>query len=380
MLPPTPEPSPAEPRTPELFSPEHFSGARERIAPLVRATPLLEAPELARRLGRPVWLKLENLQVTGSFKARGAASFLTAPGHAEAARDRGVVTCSSGNHGRAVAYMAARLGVRADVFVPEWVDPVKLAAIRATGARAHLAGASYDEAEAAAQQHAADCGARFVSPFDDPEVIAGQGTLALELLEELAPPFDVALALSGGGLAGGVAAALAARQIDARTVAVSAQQADVMLRSLEHGHPIEVKEEPTLAGALAGGIGLDNRHTFNLVKAHVHTHVRVTEDQIARAMVHAATRLHLRVEGGGAVALAAALHEAHPLTVGAGSSRSVSSESASSPGTRSLVIVLSGGNVDGAVLAQLLEEHQLRARRGDEEDAPQRTRVTTTRA
>jgi len=160
-----------------------FNAAREAAARVARVTPLVEVPSLSAALGRPVHAKLESLQVTGSFKVRGAAARLAALTPEE--RTRGVVACSSGNHGRAVAYVAGRLGIPATVCVPDWVDPVKLEGIRADGAEAVLAGPTYDEAEAHAQALAARTARPFVSAFDDPWVIAGQGTLALEVLDAL---------------------------------------------------------------------------------------------------------------------------------------------------------------------------------------------------
>lgn len=318
-----------------------LADARRRVRRLVPPTPLLPHASLAECLGRPVWLKLENLQVTGSFKVRGAAAFLLGLG-AEP-RTRGVVTCSSGNHGRAVAWVAGELGIPAVVCLPRWVDPVKLAAVEAAGARAVLAGDSYDEAEGVALEMAAEQGLTFVPPFDHPEVAAGQGSVATEILAVLDPPFEVAIPLSGGGLVAGMAAALRQSAGPAVTVtAVSAARADVMLRSLEAGRPVEVPEEETLAGALAGGIGLDNRITFRMVRALVDRHLRVDEAAITRAMTWAATRLHAVVEGGGAVALAAALDGA----LG----------DAAAPTDSPLVLVLSGGNVDPALLARLVED------------------------
>ncbi|HIL90504.1 MAG TPA: pyridoxal-phosphate dependent enzyme, partial [Gemmatimonadetes bacterium] len=159
---------------------EGVTNAVERIA---RRTPLLQDPELSRRIGRPVWLKAECLQVTGSFKVRGAAARLSALSDQE--RTRGVVSCSSGNHGRAVAYVAQKLGIPASICVPEWVDPVKLEGIKRGGAEAVLVGSTFDEAESHALELSERTGRTYISAYDDPWVIAGQGTIALEILEQL---------------------------------------------------------------------------------------------------------------------------------------------------------------------------------------------------
>lgn len=283
-----------------------FEAAREAVAAVARRTPLIEAPELSELSGRQVLLKLESLQVTGSFKVRGAAARLAALGPGE--RRAGVVACSSGNHGRAVAHVAAHLGIPAAVCVPEWVDPVKLEGIRARGAEAVLAGATFDEAEAHALELARRSGRVYVSAYDDLRVIAGQGTLALEVLEDLPDaPAAVLAPLSGGGLIAGIAAALRSRLGDAAppAVGVTARRARVMLASLEAGHPVELPEEETVASALSGGIGLDNRYSFAMVRDLVAGHVEVSEEEIRDAMAWACGALRLVVEGGGAVTLAA---------------------------------------------------------------------------
>jgi len=318
-----------------------FEAASTAVRGAVLRTPLIEAPTLSEIVERTVLLKLESLQITGSFKTRGAVARLAALGPEE--RRAGVVACSSGNHGRAVAWAARRLGVPATVCVPEWVDPVKLAGIRAQGAEALLTGATYDEAEAYALELARSTGRTWVSAYDDPWVIAGQGTVALETLDALAiPPAAVLAPLSGGGLIGGIAAALRWRLgADAPpAVAVSAQRARVMLASLEAGRPVELEEEDTVASALSGGIGLENRCSFPLVRGLVREHVVVPEEDIRAAMAWACTALHLVVEGGGAVGLAALRSGLWRPDPGR-------------PGP--VVVVVSGGNVAPTVLADVLE-------------------------
>ncbi len=313
-----------------------LEAALRAVRTVVGPSPLLRAPDLDELAGRPVWLKLESLQETGSFKVRGAAAHLSAL--TPELRARGVVTCSSGNHGRAVAFVAERLGIPATVCVPSWVDPVKLAAIRHHGAEALLVGDSYDEAEAHALEVARERGLTFVPPFDDEHIAAGQGTVALEILEALPDVGEVAIPLSGGGLAGGMGRALAQRGRDVAVTAVSARAARVMWESLQAGRPVELPEEETLATALAGGIGLDNRVTLALVRAYVDRHLLVDEDAIVSAIA-AGFRRGLLLEGGGAVALAALLQ---------GDLR------AERPDPRPLAVVLSGGNLDLSVLRRVL--------------------------
>jgi len=326
-------PSPDD--TPDIAAlPEsRWAAVRERVSALVAPTPCLRMPDLEACYGTELWLKLENLQRTGSFKVRGAISRVTALSTEE--RAKGVVACSSGNHGRAVAWVAGQVGVPATIYVPEWVDPVKLAGMREDGAEVRLVGTTYDEAAAAAWQEVGLTGRPFVHPFDDVDVAMGQGTAALEILDAVPDLARLVVCLSGGGLAGGMAAALRAHGCSAEVVAVSADRARVMYESVRAGRPLELEEERTIASALSGGIELENRVTFELVRRHVDRHLLVEEEAIERAMGVAVRHLHTVVEGGGAVGLAALL------------------EGMLEPVDGPTVIVLSGGNVDPARLAEI---------------------------
>jgi threonine dehydratase len=272
---------------------------------MIRRTPVLRLPELENPGGPEIVTKLENLQVTGSFKVRGAANRIL--GMPESERKRGVIACSSGNHGKAVAYVAGLMKIPATIFVPGWVDPGKLSSMKRAGARVVLVGDTYDEAEAEALSAAEAEGRAFVEPFDDPLVIAGQGTLGLELLDQVPELSTVLIPLSGGGLAGGVAYALKEASPDLHVVAVSAANARVMYESLKAGEPLRMEEEETLAEALSGGIGVTNRFTLPLIRELVDDHVLVSEEDIRNAMLFAAGYMNLLREGGGAVALAAVL-------------------------------------------------------------------------
>jgi threonine dehydratase len=303
--------------------------AREVIAPYIRRTPVLRLPEFEEAGGMGVFLKLENLQTTGSFKIRGAANRILTLSPEEVGR--GVVACSSGNHGRAVAHIAGLRGIPADICVPTWVDPVKKAGMEQAGAEVILAGDSYDEAEARALAIAEEKGRVFVQPFDDPWVAAGQGTLGLELLEDVPELHTVLIPLSGGGLAGGIAYAIKERCPEVHIVGVSASSARVMYESLKVGSPVSMPEEETLAEALSGGIGLTNRYSLSLIRELVDEHILVDEEEIGAAMLFAASALHLLVEGGGAVALAALLGKRCDLIA--------------KKGTENVAVLLSGGNV-----------------------------------
>jgi len=321
---------------PSSWSAERWTEVVDAVRAAVPPSPVLPSDALSRKLGRPVLLKLENLQRTGSFKVRGAAARISRLTDRE--RASGVVACSSGNHGKAVAWVAGRAGVPAVVCVPDWIDPVKLSAIRGAGAEAGLCGATYDDAAREAARIAAEEGRVFIHPFDDPWVAAGQGTLAVELLDQVPDLAAVVLPLSGGGLAGGVAAALKAGGSAAACVAISAERAQVMHASLLAGRPIELEEEPTLASALSGGIELENQCTFELVRRHVTHHALVPEAAIEEAVLWTLRHERMLVEGGGAVGVAALLTEVLPEI----------------PADGPVVVVLSGGNLD---LARLQELH-----------------------
>ena len=323
--------------TAPMISKLDLEGARSAVAAFATRTPLLWAADLTARVGTDVYLKLESLQVTGSFKIRGAANRLMALTEDE--RSRGVVTSSSGNHGTAVAQVAAKMAVPATICVPHWVDPVKRGAMEAAGARVVLAGGTFDEADAHALTLAKEEGLTFVHPFDDPWVIAGQGTVGLEILDELPDVGELLAPLSGGGLVGGIAYGVKEAGHGAAITAVSAERATVMLESVRAGRPVEMEEEETLANALSGGIGLQNRHTFELVRSLVDGHVTVSEEATAEGIAYAARELHLVVEGGGAVGLAAALS-------GAWTPRC--------PGTP-IAIVVSGGNVSAERIREVTQ-------------------------
>ncbi|MGH3393913.1 MAG: pyridoxal-phosphate dependent enzyme [Streptosporangiaceae bacterium] len=309
--------------------------ARDRIAGLVDPSPVIRSPELSDRLGVPVWLKLESLQPPGSFKVRGAASKILALSPDQ--RRGGVIACSGGNHGASVAYIARRLGIPATICVPETVDPVKLRSIRASGAEAIVEGPAYDDAAEVAHRIERERGLSFVHPFDDPDVIAGQGTIGLELAEQV-PGLAVAVAaVSGGGLIGGLGIALKGGPAPVRVIGASAENAGAMVASLQAGHPVDVPNLDTLAEVLGGGIGLDNRWSMAAVREFVDQHVLVTEAEIAAAMVFLLGTYRLIAEGGGAVATGAAL---------AGRLGDLDGP---------VAIVVSGGNADPAAILALAD-------------------------
>ncbi|MFA7433468.1 MAG: hydroxyectoine utilization dehydratase EutB [Gemmobacter sp.] len=279
--------------------------ARDRIAARIRRTPLEPSPSLSALCGVPVALKCEHHQITGAFKLRGATNaVLSLPPEALA---RGVVTVSTGNHGRAIAHAAKAEGARAVVCMSRLVPMNKRDAIAALGAETRIAGRSQDEAEVEAERLARDDGLTLIPPFDAPEVVAGQGTLGLEIA--LAQP-DLAVLLvplSGGGLAAGVAAAVKARCPAVRVIGVSMERGAAMAASLAAGRPVAVEEQPTLADSLGGGIGMANRLTFAMCRALLDDVVLLTEAEISAGIRHAYSNEREIVEGAGAVGIAALL-------------------------------------------------------------------------
>ena len=310
--------------------------ARARIAPIARKTPLVSSPALAELTGSEITLKLENLQETGSFKPRGAANKLLSlnPG----ARRRGVITVSSGNHGRALAYVAHRLGLRAVVCLSDTVPANKRDAIQKLGAEVVIRGSTYDEAAKEAHRLVEKEGLEMIHPYDDPVIIAGQGTIGLELLEEFPGLDTVVVPLSGGGLLGGIAFALKSADPGIHVVGVMMERGPAMVESLRAGRVVDIVEEPTLADALAGGIK-PNKYTFELIQKTVDETVLVSEQEIAAAMAFALERHHLVVEGGGAVGIAA---------LRAGKLQHL--------GER-VAVVISGANVDMPLLLRIAQDH-----------------------
>ncbi len=250
--------------------------AEARIRPHLLTTPLLPAAGLSSEIGAPVVLKCENLQHTGSFKARGALSKTLSLSRAEL--DRGIVTASTGNHGAAVAHAARVVGAEVLVVVPEGANPSKLAAIERLGARIHVHGSDSVESEIGARALASERGATFISPYNDPQVIGGQGTLGLELLEQVDRLAAVYVAVGGGGLASGVAGIVKSLSPSTRVIGCSPAASAVMYHSLKAGHVLEMPSEPTLSDGTAGGVERD-AITFDILGRLLDDFVTVDEPQ-----------------------------------------------------------------------------------------------------
>jgi threonine dehydratase len=275
--------------------------ARRAIADGVVRTPLIPSPHLSEAAGTEVLLKLESLQPTGAFKLRGA---LNAVAHLPPVT--GVTCCSTGNHGRALAFAARARGLKAVVCMSSLVPQTKVDAIRALGAEARITGRSQDEAAVESHRLAESEGLAEIPPFDDPRVIAGQGTAGLELMEDRPDLATVLVPLSGGGLAAGVALAVKSANPAARVIGVSMDRGAAMHAAFAAGHPVEVEEVPSLADSLGGGLG-DNRLTFRLCRALLDDIELVTEPEIYRAMRALYWHDRLVTEGAAAVGAAAVL-------------------------------------------------------------------------
>ena len=279
--------------------------ARERIAGKIERTPTVLSHSLSERLGVPVHLKLEHRQTTGSFKLRGASNAVAMLSAEE--RAHGVVASSTGNHGRALAHAAKLEGMRAVICMSRLVPQNKLDEIRRLGADVRIVGSSQDEAQLEVERLVAQEGLVMLSPFDHPDIIAGQGTLGLEMIEQVPDATLALVQLSGGGLASGIAAAIKGVSPRTKVIGVSMARGAAMKASLDAGRPIEVEELPTLADSLGGGIGLDNRLTFAMCRDLLDGVILLSEDEIAAGIRHAYAQEREIVEGAGAVGIAALL-------------------------------------------------------------------------
>jgi threonine dehydratase len=309
--------------------------AQSRIAGKVRRTPSVESPSLSELTGVKLLLKLENLQLTGSFKERGACNRLETLSAEE--RARGVVTASAGNHAQAVARHGARLGIAVTVVMPEATPLIKVTATRRFGATVILNGSSYDDAAEHAAAIGAERGLIYVHPFEDPLVMAGQGTIGLELLADTPDLDAIIVPVGGGGLIAGVACAVKETRSDVRVLGVESQRFPSMKHALDSIAPPSLPGGKTIADGIAvRRVGQMTRET---VRKYVDEIALVDEAEIAEAVLLLLEREKTVVEGAGAVGIAALLHHHFPsLTEGS-----------------RVAVVLSGGNIDVNLVARIIE-------------------------
>ncbi len=313
------------------LNPMAIVAARRRIAGIVATTPLERSAALSAASGAEVFFKLECAQITGSFKLRGATNALLeqSPGTA-------VVGCSAGNHALGLAHAAAHVGADATLVLPANASPAKIAALRRYPVQLVLHGQSYDEAEQEALRIARVEGRRFVSPYNDPAIIAGQGSVGVEIGEQLPSTELVLVPVGGGGLISGVALWLKALNPALRIIGVQPSVSATMAAALRAGHMLTMPSEPSLADGLAGGIDPETI-TFGLIQRLVADIVTVSERQIAEAMRWLLDEHHLVVEGSGAVGVAALLNGLVAEVQG-----------------RQVVVLLTGRNVATGLLMQVL--------------------------
>lgn len=326
------DPIGGDPIGPVLIGVAEIEAAAQLLAGVIRRTPMESSRPLQLLVGGPVYLKCENLQRTGSFKIRGAYTRIARLTDAE--RANGVVAASAGNHAQGVALAAAMLGCDATVFMPVGASIAKLTATRAYGATVHLLGDTLDESLIEARAFAERTGAVLVHPFDHPDILRGQGTVGLEILEQVPEVATIVVATGGGGLISGIAAAVRGLRPDVKIIGVQAEQAAAWPDSLAAGRPVRLRQMSTLADGIA--VGEPTALTYSHVSELVDDMVTVSEDQLSRAMLLCLERAKLVVEPAGVAAVAAIMAAPQKFRP-------------------PVVAVLSGGNIDPLVLLHVTQ-------------------------
>ena len=307
--------------------------ARRRIQHAIAVSPCAQSHDLSQLAGSPVFLKLENLQRTGAFKERGALNKLLSLTPEE--KQRGLIAASAGNHAQAVAYHASRLGIRSEIWMPLTTPLVKVSSTQSHGAEVVLHGTGFDETYEASLERCRERGATFIHPFDDEVVIAGQGTIALELVEQIRGLEVVVTSVGGGGLISGIAVALKELNPAIRVIGVQSSLIPSMVRAAREGHPVTLPAVSTVADGIA--VRSAGEKTLPLVRKYVDDLVVVDEEEIAAAILFLLEREKMLAEGAGACGVAALLHEKLSLA------------------GKTAAIVISGGNLDVTLLSRIIE-------------------------
>ena len=313
--------------------PAHAVLAANRIAAYIRETPLDYSPYFSELTGANVYLKLENLQHTGSFKLRGAFNKLLSL--SEEDREAGGVAASSGNHGAAIAYAMNELGVAGTIFVPEQTSPTKVDAIKRAGGDVRFFGTDGLDTEVHAREYAEQHGMVYLSPYNDADVIAGQGTCGVEIAQQLPDVDAIFIAVGGGGLISGVGSFLKSVNPSLTVVACQPAASAVMTESVKAGKILELPSEPTLSDGTAGGIEAD-AITFDICRDITDEFVTVSEDQIAEAMREFIDSHHMLPEGAAGVAIAGLLASGHKYQ------------------GKNVVVIVCGGNVSRDTLKKVI--------------------------
>jgi len=316
-----------------LITLQKIQEAHKRIAPFVNYTPLIHSKYLSNN--SKVKLKLESLQITGSFKLRGATNKLLLL--SENQKQKGVIAVSTGNHGKGVAYAANILGIKSTIFMSSMVPIFRKEAIEALGAKVKIVGNNSDEADQYAKELAKKENITLIHPFDDEEIIAGQGTVGLEMLETFPEVDTVVVPTSGGGLSGGIALAIKLQKPEVKIVAASMKRGPSMYESLKLGKPVDVEEVETLADCLGGSIGIDNKYTFKIAQETIDDFVLVDEDKIAEGIKLNFVEHKLVTEGAAATAVMVVKDNMTQLL------------------GKNIICLICGGNIDSELFTKLIQ-------------------------
>ena len=319
---------------------EKVKNAAEVLQPVIRKTDLIFSSFLSKN-NNEVYLKAENLQITGSFKVRGA--YVKMAGLTDEQKEKGVIACSAGNHAQGVALSAQKNNISSTIFIPSTAPISKIEATKKYGANIRLVDGVYDDAYNEAVKYQQETGSEFIHPFDDDDVIAGQGTIALELLEQLKDIDAVVVPIGGGGLISGIAYTIKTLKPDCKVYGVQAVGAGSMYHSVEQNRRLELPTVRTFADGTA--VKMPGANTFGLCKKYVDKIVTVTDDEIATAILTLMERQKLIAEGAGALSVAAVMFDKLPLD------------------NKKAVCVISGGNIDVNILSRVINRGLLKAGR-----------------
>ena len=311
---------------------EKIKDAHKKILPFVNYTPLVHSEYLSNYSN--VKLKLENFQITGSFKLRGALNKLLSLSKSE--KEKGVIAVSTGNHGKGVAYASKVLGIKSTIYMSSMVPQYRRKAIENLGAKVEIVGQNSDEADLFAKNLAKEKNISLIHPFDDEDIIIGQGTVGLEMLEQFPDADTIIIPTSGGGLVSGIAKAIKLQKPKIKIISVSMERGPSMYDSLKKGVPVDVEELETLADCLGGSIGLDNKFTFNIVKEYVDDFVLVSEEKIAEGIKINFLEHKIVSEGAAATSIM------------------VVKEKLSSHIGKNIICLICGGNIDAQLFNKVL--------------------------
>ena len=315
-----------------MISLDRIVKAHQKISPYINHTPLIHSEFLSKN--RSVKLKLESLQKTGSFKLRGALNKLLSLSDKQ--KNKGVIAVSTGNHGKGVAYASSLLGINSTIYMSSMVPTYRKEAIESLGARVEIVGTNSDEADLFARNISEKENITLVHPFDDEDIISGQGTVGLEMLLDFPEVDTVIIPSSGGGLIGGIALAIKLQKPNVKVIGVSMKRGPSMYESLKVGKPVDVEELETLAGCLGGSIGLNNKYTFKIVKDTIDDFVLVDEDKIAEGIKLNYFEHRLVTEGAAATSVM------------------VAKDNLSAHLGKNIICLICGGNIESKLFAKII--------------------------